>query len=158
MASNFNDSVPAAAAGGINVKFLSDGAGNDSAYVPASAIQLTANDVDLTAQDTSISATNLVASPVAGIYRISVYIIVTTADLVSSTLPSVQITWTDDNNSVAQSVTITPTNAGNTTTTYQQAIAVINAAASSIQYATSGYASGTPLAMKYALSIRIEAL
>lgn len=36
MASNFNDTLPAAPAGGVNVKWQTDGAGNDSAYVPIS--------------------------------------------------------------------------------------------------------------------------
>ena len=35
MAINFNDTTPAAAAGGVNVKWQTDGAGNDSAYVPS---------------------------------------------------------------------------------------------------------------------------
>ena len=33
MASNFNDTTPAAPAGGANVKWQTDGSGNDSAYV-----------------------------------------------------------------------------------------------------------------------------
>src|SRR6266850_2396962 len=35
MASNFNDTTPAAPAGGLNVKWQTDGAGNDSAYYTA---------------------------------------------------------------------------------------------------------------------------
>jgi hypothetical protein len=35
MASNFNDTTPAAPAGFLNVKWQTDGAGNDSAYIPA---------------------------------------------------------------------------------------------------------------------------
>ena len=35
MASNFNDTTPAAVAGGVNVKWQTDGAGNDSAYIPS---------------------------------------------------------------------------------------------------------------------------
>jgi hypothetical protein len=35
MASNFNDTLPVAPAGGVNVKWQTDGAGNDSAYIPS---------------------------------------------------------------------------------------------------------------------------
>lgn len=35
MASNFNDTTPAAPGGNVNVKWQTDGAGNDSAYVPS---------------------------------------------------------------------------------------------------------------------------
>lgn len=35
MASDFNDTLPVAPAGGVNVKWQTDGAGNDSAYVPS---------------------------------------------------------------------------------------------------------------------------
>jgi hypothetical protein len=38
MASNYNDTTPAAAAGGLNVKWQTDGAGNDSAYVVLASI------------------------------------------------------------------------------------------------------------------------
>ena len=37
MATNFNDSTPSAAAGGVNVKWQTDGSGNVSAYVPSAA-------------------------------------------------------------------------------------------------------------------------
>lgn len=38
MASNFNDAVPAAVAGGFNVKWQTDGSGNDSAYVDGAVL------------------------------------------------------------------------------------------------------------------------
>jgi uncharacterized protein YkuJ len=38
VASNLNDTTPAAPAGGLNVKWQTDGAGNDSAYVPFSGL------------------------------------------------------------------------------------------------------------------------
>lgn len=37
MASNFNDTTPAAATGGVNVLFQTDGGGNDSAYLLTTA-------------------------------------------------------------------------------------------------------------------------
>ena len=43
MPSNFNDTVPAAPAGGVNVSWQTDGSGNDSAYVPSGSFPTTAN-------------------------------------------------------------------------------------------------------------------
>jgi hypothetical protein len=52
---------------------------------------------------------------------------------------------------------LTPTNAGNAQTTYEEASCVLSVSnAAAIQYATSGYASGTPATMQFALHIRIE--
>lgn len=157
MPSNFNSSVPAAPAGAVNVVFQTDAAGNDSAYVPASAVSFPST--DLTAQTANISATTLLTAPSTGRYRISAYAIVTTPDGASSTLPSIVITWTDADNSIGQSFALTPTNAGNTTTTLQQASMIVSAvAAGAIQFAATGYASGTPATMAFALHITIEAL
>jgi hypothetical protein len=159
MASNFNNTLPVAPSGSINVKFQTDGSGNDSAYVPASAQELVVSNLDLTGQSANITTTTLFTPSASGIYRISSYIIVTTVDGASSTLPSVTIGWTDTDNSTAQTLVITPTNAGNLLTTYQQATAVIDAkTAIAVTYATGSYASGTPATMKYALHIRIESL
>ena len=154
MSSNFNSTVPAAPAGGTNVIFQTDGAGNDSAYVPGFA------PVDLTAQVANISATNLLTSLAASArFRISVYAVVTVVDGASSTLPSVTISWTDADNVTVQSVTVTPTNSGNLLTTLQSADLVISAAiTTNVTYATAGYASGTPATMNYALHIVTEKL
>jgi hypothetical protein len=155
--SNINSTTPAAPAGNVNVIFQTDGAGNDSGYVPKSATSLTP--VDLTAQDANIPATPFFTAAVAGRYRIGAYIIVTTPDGASSTLPSITITWTDADNTVGQSFTLTPTNAGNTTTTFQQAEMIISAVLSgAVQYTVAGYASGTPTAMKFAIHLTAEAL
>ena len=160
MSMNLSSSTPAAPAGNTLVTFQTDGSGNVSGYIPATPNLLTSDNVNLTGQGANISATDLVASGLTtGVYKVSAYIIVTTADGASSTLPSVVITWKDPNNSTSQSLTLTPTNSGNLLTTLQQASCTINAATgTAIQYATSGYASGTPSAMKYALSIRVEAM
>src|ERR1700722_14309115 len=109
MASNFNSTTPAAPSGSVNVVFQTDGSGNDSAYVPASSGLLAP--VALTGQTADISATNiptLATVSANGLYRVSVYIIVTTVDGASSTLPSVTISWTDADNSTVQSYVITP--------------------------------------------------
>ena len=157
MAINLNGTTPAAPAGGTNVLWQEDTSGNVSAYVTAAGI-ITASSVDLTAQTANIAGTNLVASPTAGCYRISVYIAVTTAGGSSSTLPATVFTWNDQQSGQAMSLTLTPTNSGNALTTFQDAVGFISANASAIQYATTGYVSAGSPSMQYALHIRIEAM
>lgn len=157
MASNFNDSTPAAPAGQTNVVWQKDGSGNISASVPAGAS--TSATVDALTQAADITPTTLLAVTASGRYRVSGYIIVSQASTTSSVLPSIVITWTDPDNSTGQSLTLTPTNAGNLLTSLQEALAVISAkTGTNVQYATSGYASvgGTP--MQFALHIVLEAL
>jgi hypothetical protein len=159
MSSNFNNSTPAAPAGFVNVSWQTDGSGNDSAYVPTSATNMTASNVDLTAQTANVTTTTLFTPTASGLFRISAYIVVTTVDGASSTLPSVIISWEDQNNTTSQSLVLTPTNSGNLLTTYQEATGVISAeTAVAVTYATSGYASGTPATMQFALHLRIESL
>lgn len=158
MSTNWNDTTPAAPANSTNVAFQTDGSGNASAYVPTSAVHLPG--IDLTAQVANISATDFVAaaSVLNGVYRISI-IIQETSVGTTSTLPSVVLTWTDEDNSTLQTFTLTPTSpSGNTLTTYGQATLIINAKVGfAIQYATTSYAStGTP--MQYALNLHVEFL
>lgn len=158
MSANFNDTTPAAPTNGVNVKWQTDGSGNDSAYVPAFAQEITSASVDLTGQHANIATATLFTPVTSGLYRVSAYIIVTTVSSPGSTLPSVTIGWTDKDNATPQTIVLTPTNAGNTLTTYQQASCVIDAVtAVAITYATGSYASGG-VAMNYALHLRIEAL
>jgi hypothetical protein len=155
MSVNLNNTTPAAAAGGTNVLWQVDGSGNISAYTLTAASVTT--EVDLTAQTANISATTLVTPGSAGFYRVSVYSIVTTVDGASSTLPKTTITWTDAHNTTAQTFDVTPTNAGNVLTTFQQGSMRLNSVSgTAIKYATSGYASGTPATMQYALRITLE--
>jgi putative heme iron utilization protein len=157
MAINLSSTTPVAPSGSTLITFQTDGSGNVSGYVTAAPTLFTANKIDLTAQTANVAAANLLASPTVGTYRVSAYIIVTTVDAVSSTLPSVVITWTDRDNSTAQTITLTATSTGNTLTTYKTADVVISASASAaIQYSTTGYLSNTPATMQYALHIRIE--
>jgi hypothetical protein len=157
MSVNLSNTTPAAPSGSTNVTFQTDGSGNVSAYVTTST-ELTADGVDTTGLSANVGATDLVVSP-SGKYRISGYIIVTTVDGASSTLPSIVISWNDFNNGQGQTLTLTPTSTGNVLTTYEQADCFINANVSAnIQYSTTGYASGTPATMKYALHITVEKL
>jgi hypothetical protein len=115
--------------------------------------------VDLTSQDADISETALY-NLAGGVNRVSAYIVLTTADGSSSTLPSVQIRWADpDTNTQTGWLVLTPTNSADTFNTVLQGSAMINAKyGGGLDYNTTGYVSGTPNAMKYAVHIRVEAL
>jgi hypothetical protein len=113
---------------------------------------------DLTGKTSNQSGTLLTPSA-SGLYRVSVHTAVTTAASTSSTLPSLTIGWTDPDSGVSQTLQVTPTSAGNTTKTLEQAIIVINAKASdAITFSNSGYASSGSTAMQFSLHMRIEAL
>ncbi len=157
LATNFNDTVPAAPAGCMNVKWQTDGSGNDSAYV-AVAQEIIAANVSLTGQTANINTTTLLTPSASRLYRVSAYIIVTTVSSPGSTLPALTIGWTDADNSTAQTIALTATSTGNTLTTYKQGVCILNAlTAVAITYATGSYASGgTP--MQYSLYIRLEAI
>jgi len=160
MSVNLSNTTPAAPAGGTNVKWQSDGSGNVSGYIQ-SAVELVGDGVDLTAQTADVGPNTLVTTP-NGYYRISAYIVVTMVDGASSTLPKITITWNDLDNGQGQTFDLTPTVSGagsNLLTTLKQSDMIVSAASSAtIDYATSGYASGTPATMKYAVHIRVEQL
>lgn len=126
--------------------------------------------VDLTAQTANIGATTVYAVPAAGVgmYRINTYVVETTAGSVSSTLPNVQILYTDNETGGVITIDATPvlgaagigqTGAltSNTVGTASSGVIAINAKASTnIQYQTVNYAS-TTAGMAYALHIRVIA-
>jgi hypothetical protein len=163
MSTNWNSSTPSIPGGNTAVTFQTDAEGNFSAYVPTPATPplspVVETPVDLTAQDANISSTALYAVTSTGRFRVGGYIVLTTADLVSSALPSIVIGWTDADNSVTQTLALTLVNTGNTTTTYATGSEVISAlTGNNITYSTTGYLSNTPSAMKYALHLTIESL
>lgn len=98
----------------------------------------------------------------AGLYRISVYIIITQAATTSSTLPDTRIAWTDQNNSVNPFIQITAPSTANTTSTFFQAVFVVNAKANTgITYdigQATPYASAGVTPMQYAYHSRLEYL
>jgi hypothetical protein len=153
MALNFNATNPAAPAGSTNVTWQNDASGNVSAYVASTG---GTGPVNSTGNTNNIPLTTIITPSVPALYRVTAYMIVTTADGVSSSLPQLIITWTDRDNATGQTSTLLPTNNGNTLTTFQQATMEINSSAANIQYQTTGYASNTPATMAYALRIRIE--
>jgi hypothetical protein len=112
----------------------------------------------LSAQTANIAVTNLTASAAAGLYRVCSFAAVTSVGT-TSTLPAVTIKF---NNGVAQTKTLTATNTGNLTTTFEQACMVLQAsAATAISYdagTTSGAYASTGAAMQYQLRVTLEAL
>lgn len=160
MSVNLSDTtpvVPTTVNGAVNVRWQQDASGNISAYHKNGDVPVQLPPVDLTAQGANIVATNLVAAASVitnGRFLIKAYTIVTQVATTSSTLPSVVITWTDPDNSTAQTFTLTPTNTGNVLTTFQQASMIISAkAATAIQYSTTGFTSVGAQAMQYALHL-----
>lgn len=127
--------------------------------------------IDLTAQAANIGATTLYAVPASGVgvYRVSSYIVMTTPASATSTLPTVQIVYTDNDSNVSVTMDATPvsgtaglgqTGALNTNAAGSAAsgvIAVYVKASTTIQYQTINYAS-TAAGMLYALRIKLEAL
>ena len=151
---NFNETTPAAPAGGINVIPQNDGSGNMSFYVPQSPA---VNELALTRQTADVAATTLVTPTVASRYRVTVYIIITTADHASSTLGAVELAWSDGDNSNAQTLALTATSTGNSLTTFKTGTALVNGAASTpIKISTSGYVSNTPATMAFSLYVEYE--
>jgi hypothetical protein len=103
------------------------------------------------------AAYTLFTPPVSGLYRVTVFSIVTTVDGVSSTLPSNTVGWTDPTSNVAQSWLATVTQAGNTTTTWIENTAIIHAKAGSpITLTQASYASNTPNTMVFTLAATVE--
>lgn len=159
MAANFNATTPAAPALGTNVIPQFDGSGNVSAYVAGGGIPTTA--VDLTAQTADISPATLYAVPsgAAGMYRVSVFIIVTQAATTSSTLPAVSVIFTDNDNNTSQTLAATVVDSGNALTTFEQSEVVINVKdGTTVQYETIGTVTSGATPLNYALHIRIEAI
>lgn len=125
---------------------------------------------DQTAQQANIGSTTLYAVPAsgAGMYRVSCYLVVTQAATNTSTLPSCQISFTDNDTSVAGlgPYTITGTNTGNSLGASNSIpalpaaeSAVLNAKASTnITYDTTGYASNGATPMQYAIHVKLEYL
>lgn len=127
--------------------------------------------IDLVLQAANIGATTLYSVPASGqgMYRISAYVVETTAGSVSSTLPNVQIVYTDPDTNTSITIDATPilgvagigqTGAltSNTVGTASSGVIAINVKASTtIQYQTVNYAS-TAAGMQYALHIKVEAM
>lgn len=127
--------------------------------------------IDLTAQSANLGPSTLYAVPASGqgLYRISAYVVLTTAGSVSSVLPNVQIVYTDPDTNTSITIDATPilgaagigqTGAlsANTVGTVVSGVIVVNAKLSTtIQYQTVNYAS-VAAGMQYAIHLKLEAL
>lgn len=117
---------------------------------------------DSAAHSANIAPTTIYTVPAsgAGMYRVFVYAVETTAATTSSTLPNVGILWTDSDANVAlSSSNVSPTNPANAPGAFGNGAIVINARASTtIQFQTSNYASAGATAMQYAVHLRLEYL
>lgn len=127
--------------------------------------------INLTGQTADVAAATLYAVPStgAGMYQVSAYIVLTTAASVSSTLPNVQVIFTDVDSNTSVTIDATPilgvagtgqTGAltANTLGTIASGVICINVKLSTtIQYQTVNYAS-TAAGMAYALHIVLEKL
>ncbi|PYU66606.1 MAG: hypothetical protein DMG49_21605 [Acidobacteria bacterium] len=129
--------------------------------------------IDITNQNANQGASTFYTTPSsggAGMYRVSAYVVLTTVDAVSSTLPNVQIVFTDQNTNTTITMDATPILAGagmgqtaaltnNTVGTAVSGVIAISVGGGTvIQYQTAGYASNTPGTMKYAMHLKLEAL
>jgi hypothetical protein len=120
---------------------------------------------DAVAQAANIGTTTLYPVPVsgAGMYRFTNTINVTQAATTSSTLPAVQLRWTDGDASVAQVQNQQVTNSANTLGAIGISPASFTsvfyaAASTNIQYDTTGYASVGATVMQYAVHVKLEYL
>lgn len=113
--------------------------------------------IHLTGQTANVAATAIFTPTVSGFFKITAKTIVTSAGT-TSTLPDIVITYTDADNTTAQSETLGSTQTGNAKTTSTEGTTLINAEANvAVNYATSGYAS-TGTAMQYSLYLTVEAV
>ncbi len=127
--------------------------------------------IDSTGLTANVGASTLYAVPAsgAGLYRVSAYLVTTTAASVSSTMPNAQVVYTDSDSNTSVTLDVSPvlgaaglgqsgTLAANTVGTVFSGVVVIYVKASTtIQYQTVNYAS-TIAGMTYALRIKLEAL
>jgi len=141
------------------------GATTVSNGIPAEIAQI--NTTGLTG---NVATATLYAVPAAnGFYRISAYVICTTAASISSTLPNVQVIFTDAQTNTSITMDVTPVlavaNIGQTNTltanqvgnTFCGTIPISVKASTTIQYKTVNYTSNAG-GMTYALHIRLEAM
>jgi hypothetical protein len=120
--------------------------------------------VDNTTATANIGSTVLYAVPASGLYRISYYVIVNRVATISSTLPDLQFTWTDPDNSTVQTFgpvdSATPS-ANTLTTTYSGTVIISAKAPNNINYqtgVTTAYASSGATTMQYSVHLKLESL
>jgi hypothetical protein len=122
---------------------------------------------DQTAQAANIAATTLYAVPAggAGTYRASCYVVTTQAATTSSTLPSCQFNFTDNDTNLGEVSIVSQNSTANTLGVVGAVAANIVAfpifqvrPSTNIQYQTNGYLSTGATPMQYAIHIKLEYL
>jgi hypothetical protein len=120
-----------------------------------------------TAQGANIGSTTLYAVPAGsgGMYRASVYLVITQAATTSSTMPAGQVAWTDSDTSGAEGpISITNTSTANivglpsSSATGLGMLVIYAKAGTNITYSTTGYVSSGVTPMQYAIHVRLEYL
>jgi hypothetical protein len=135
---------------------------------PVCAVGLsTVATVDLAGQTASVGPTTLLTPGSNSFYRINVFIVRTTAAGTNSTLPAVNVVFTEPDGSNAETIPLTATDTVNVAghvgglqaAGFSVGTDVFSFYAKSgvaVQYSTTGYASNPVNAMQYALHIRLE--
>jgi len=123
--------------------------------IPAGAV------ANLTGQTANVGLTTLVTPAANGFYRFSGYIVETTAAATSSTLPAINISYTDADSSVAQSFNMTTINATNTVGTVGAPVSTPNyyfyaKSGVAISFQTINYLSNPASTMQFAVHVRLE--
>lgn len=127
--------------------------------------------IDTTGLTDNVAASTLYAVPASGegMYRVSAYVVLTTAASLSSTLPNVQIVYTDKDSNTSVTLDATPVlgaaGLGQTGALTANTVGTVDAgvvpiyvkASTTIQYKTVNYASNLA-GMAYALHIKLEAM
>lgn len=127
--------------------------------------------IDTTGLTANVGATTLYAVPASGegMYRVSAYVVETVAGSVSSTLPNVQVVYTDKDSNTSVTLDVTPIlgvagigqtgalTANTVGTVASGVVPIFVKLSTTIQYQTVNYAS-TLAGMTYALRIKLEAM
>lgn len=127
--------------------------------------------IDTTGLTANVAAATLYSVPSSGegMYRVSAYVVLTTAGSISSTLPNVQVVYTDKDSNASVTLDATPVlgaaglgqtgalTANTVGTVDAGVVAIYVKASTTIQYQTVNYAS-VAAGMTYALHIKLEAM
>jgi hypothetical protein len=110
---------------------------------------------DATAQAANISSSSLIAAGTGGFYQVTIGINTTQLATVSSTRPSVTLTYTDaDSSQVISNTVIGPDSSNLLTNPYAATVSINVKAGTAVTYTTSGYLSSGATPMQYAIHIR----
>lgn len=111
-------------------------------------------------QTANVNQPSVYAVPRSGMYRVSCFVVITTAATTSSTMPGCSATYTEaTTGSAVSDIILTTGGTGNTVGLHNGGQTTIMAQASSnLGYVTNGYASTGATPMAYRVDFKIEAL